>query len=267
MKQVSCARGWRAPSPAVRPLIAWSAPQLDAIAVALQARCLAWATAWGLQWPRQELPACVRARDPGEAPWLRLVHEHGIGAWSWQPTDFTGWIASSLVGVESPNTPVATAIVGACVEDLRRGLAGAGGWSPCPVPQHSSAAPAVFVRWSEGVLAVLPRGLRLLFDAAAVKAVLLECGAALNSHARGAPVALVSVASAMADAPMRLRVQLQGCELDLGSLRGLQVGDVLRLRHRIEEPASVRTAGGDALFNGFLVRSRGRKAVELAPAA
>ena len=87
----------------------------------------------------------------------------------------------------------------------------------------------------------------------------------MNQGRSSPPAATVNVASVVADFPMRLRVQLEACELDVGSLRELQVGDVLRLRHRIEMPAWVHTAGGDPLFSGFLVRSRGRKAVELAP--
>jgi hypothetical protein len=266
MRRLSSPGGWRPPSASARSLVAWLAPQLDAMAAALHARCLSWATAWGLELPLQDQPTCIRARDAGEAPWLGLVQEHGIGAWIRQPPEFAAWVARSLVGIETPNTRVAIAVVGSCLEDLRRRLAGAGGWLPCPSAVQPAVLPQAFARWSEGVLAVLPAGLRLLFDAAAARAVLTECGAPLKGHARpDGGGAVVSVASAMAETRMQLRVHLEGCELELGSLRELQVGDVLRLRHGIELPASVRTAGGEALFSGFLVRSRGRKAVELAP--
>jgi flagellar motor switch protein FliM len=62
-----------------------------------------------------------------------------------------------------------------------------------------------------------------------------------------------------------LQVRLEACEVDIGRLQDLQPGDVVRLPHRLDAPAAVVGPGGQPLFGGYLVRRRGRKAVELAP--
>jgi hypothetical protein len=62
-----------------------------------------------------------------------------------------------------------------------------------------------------------------------------------------------------------VRVHLEGCELALGVLQDLRPGDLLRVRHRVDAPASVHAPQGALLFRGFLAARGGSKAVELAP--
>jgi hypothetical protein len=76
---------------------------------------------------------------------------------------------------------------------------------------------------------------------------------------------LVSVTEALARVELPLQVELQGCELELGALRDLQVGDVVRLPQRLDSLAAVRQ-DGSTLFSAHLGREGGAKAVELAPA-
>jgi hypothetical protein len=78
--------------------------------------------------------------------------------------------------------------------------------------------------------------------------------------------ALFPVDVAMAARALRVEVVLQGCELPLGELAGLQPGDVLRLQHPVDHPARVRHAGAGFLFHAWLARSRGKRAAELAAA-
>jgi len=67
--------------------------------------------------------------------------------------------------------------------------------------------------------------------------------------------------------PLRLAAHLAAVEMDLGSLRTLQVGDILTLPHRLGEPMQVRVdADGSpapALCQGHLLQRDGRKVLEL----
>jgi len=74
---------------------------------------------------------------------------------------------------------------------------------------------------------------------------------------------LVSAIEASGNRPVMLDVELEGCELEVGALQGLQVGDVVRLSHGLQSPASVRHAGM-SFCSAYLGRRGGRKAVELA---
>jgi flagellar motor switch protein FliM len=116
------------------------------------------------------------------------------------------------------------------------------------------------------LLVTLPTGARLLVDAGAVEQVLRSrAPSELLASNAASPVATVPVLKALAQAKMTVQVRLQGCELDAGSLQALQLGDVIRLRHGLQTPAVITNGSGRELFSGWLARSRGRKAVQLAP--
>ncbi|HEY0824824.1 MAG TPA: FliM/FliN family flagellar motor C-terminal domain-containing protein, partial [Ramlibacter sp.] len=121
--------------------------------------------------------------------------------------------------------------------------------------------------WSGSVLVSLPGGARVLLGAALVRILVAWADDAGASQAAwSAPTPRVPVDRALAGIALNLQVHLEGCELSVGSLQDLQIGDVLRLQHRVDAPAAVTLPDGAPLFNGFLARTRGRKAVELAPA-
>jgi flagellar motor switch protein FliM len=75
--------------------------------------------------------------------------------------------------------------------------------------------------------------------------------------------ALVVATAALAERPLELHVELEGCELDVGALQDLQVGDVVRLAHGLDRPVCVRHAGA-SLCHAYIGRRGNRKAVELA---
>jgi hypothetical protein len=137
--------------------------------------------------------------------------------------------------------------------DLRPG-------SPEDLPALASTASP----WAGAVVANLPLGMRMLMTATLVDALLKRRGIA-RSLAPSPRGGLVAVREALSNTSYAVEVQLDGCEIEIGALQDLQVGDVLRIQHPLDAPASVRSDGGATLFNGFLARSRGRKAVELAP--
>lgn len=108
-------------------------------------------------------------------------------------------------------------------------------------------------------------GARVVATAAAVENLLPAKAPDSAAAPRPGAAPLVAIAIALADTRISLHVQLQECDVDLGLLQRLRPGDVLRVPHRLDAPALVRTAGGNALFQGFLARSQRRRAVELVP--
>ena len=246
------------PATSARRLVAWRDTELVQLGRLLQDAVQAWAAEWGLppSWQGSVHCACASTPDAG-APWQCLAGEAGASAWLASGERSADALAQALVGAVAV-TPLLRELGEACRRDqqerllatLRLGESEARG----------ASAPNFPGRWSGNVVAALPGGARLLIEATAVER-LLRPAPAKPSRAG----ALVPLAHAFADLAFPLQVRLEGCDLDLGSLQDLQPGDVLRLRHRLDVPASVCGAGGDALFQGFLARSRGRRAIELVP--
>ena len=129
---------------------------------------------------------------------------------------------------------------------------------PCAGPAHSALS-----AWSGSLVVSLPFGARLLLAAGAVRKLVAAAGGA-PSGPRRATGALLGIPEAIGDRELRIEVSLEGCDIEIGALQDLQLGDVLRLRQGLDKPASVSVADGTPVFSGFLVRSRGRKAIELA---
>jgi hypothetical protein len=80
---------------------------------------------------------------------------------------------------------------------------------------------------------------------------------------------LTPVAAAVSSRAVRLAVQLEPVELDLGSLQTLSVGDVLPLPHRLDEPLHVTVEFGAASRStswcrAYLAQRDGRFVAELA---
>ncbi len=257
-------RGWRADAIA-RPLLAWSDRQLAAVGGALETVFHAWRSDWGLAPPSSGAVACEPA-EPGNAAhaWQCLGGTGEGAAWTSPTGNEASQLASALFGDTPQVTPLLAEIGGACwsnaLERLRAAL------RLDAVASAPAAPPArALTPWSGHVVANLPWDARLLLEAPLVRALVDAAGAAREPRAPLA-AARVPLERALAAAELKLQVQLEGCELAVGSLQDLQLGDVVRLRHRVDAPATVILSGGAALFSGFLARSRGRKAVELAPA-
>lgn len=78
-----------------------------------------------------------------------------------------------------------------------------------------------------------------------------------------AGVGLVPLLAALSGENLSVSVELSPLELDLGTLSGLRVGDVVRVPHTLETPLLVRLNEGAPLFQGFLGRLDEHKALEL----
>jgi hypothetical protein len=133
-------------------------------------------------------------------------------------------------------------------------------WKPVTIlPSHA---------WSGQVLVSLPT--RSKTGPMTTITLCLSCAAAdLLDPAKAAPVpdsveARVPIVHAIAARPFAISIELAGVELDLGALQSLQIGDVLALAQRLDEPLLARSRdGGAPLCSAFLGRRGRHKAVEL----
>jgi hypothetical protein len=244
-----------------QPLRAWRGDELAVLCERLAALQSAWQADWGLQAWGAPGVACAPPRDVKQRPWVAL----GAGAWWVADERFEEQVARGLFDADAA-TPLARSLVQACRDDLAArlralcGLAAADGTAQ--PPDAALAGP-----WSAAVAATLGAGIELLLQAQVVAQVLGTEDAAPDPSPAASLAPLVPVADAVARRRMPLRIALAGCELDLGTLQDLQVGDVVRTDHPVDAPALLEDRAGRTVFRGFLVRSGALKAVELTPAA
>jgi hypothetical protein len=249
---------WRDAAGAL-PLRAWSDLQRDAVAAAA-ARVLAeWERAWGLPASHQAVRCAVAAAECEGGSWQWLGTRGAASAWFERRSSFDALLAQGLWDAPATDAPIARVVQVQCAQDLLARMATAlrlerAPLSGTPVPCGGA--------WSGALALALPWDVAFLLDAAAV--------ASLLAVAVPQPVstrALVPLQQALAGSAMKLRVHLADCEIAVGGLGELQVGDVLRLRHPLHAPAQVRDADGRALFDASLVRRGGRRAAQLTGAA
>jgi hypothetical protein len=245
-----------------RPLQAWRDVELAAVARAVQEPLQAWREAWGL--PAQPSPLqCTRATAPDDdARWRLLAAGAQGAAWLGLAPAFEQVLTQALCGVAAAHTPLARGVVVACRDDLpARLLAGlrltAAGSAP-PEPARSPSA------WSGEVGIDLEGGVRLLLDAAAVAVILRAANPPAPRSLAPARGPLISLPEAVAGMRLPLHAHLADCELDVGRLQDLRIGDIVSLPHRLDEPLQVRDAAGELVLGGFLARQGPRKALELA---
>ncbi|MCG2594958.1 FliM/FliN family flagellar motor C-terminal domain-containing protein [Ramlibacter sp. XY19] len=219
-----------------------------------------WCTAWGLDvdGARVRCRSVTLTLEPGS--WTCFESEGAPCAWLAQEPEDASPLLRSLFPGSVAHGPLARAVASACRQDLLLRLtsflgisaAESGGPPPPAIARAGSGALEVEI---SGVLAT-----RLVMShelAGARWSTATRKAGSLPSHP------LVPATTAMASRALALEVQLDGCELEVGTLRGLQVGDVVRLDHALVRPASLRH-GDAALCSAYLGRRDHRKAVELA---
>ena len=242
-------------------LRAWRPDQVQAFAEALQAALSPWAAAWGLRVDGAAAVRCepVRVQLPGPG-WEAAGATPVSGAWIAQSQETCDALARELFAGECSG-PIAGELARVCQGDAVDHLLAAlpVGDAAAALALGDCAGP-----WSGSLDAVLPWGLRLRLHGTIVERAMARFGIRGSPSLQTTPLACVSTATQ--DMPVTLSVQLQACDVDIGSLQGLQVGDVLRVQHPLATPLAVRDAHGAAVCSGFLVRSGSQLAVELAPA-
>jgi len=257
--------GWQA-SLAASPLIAWRPAQLSLLSDVLRSALAEWAAEWGLPegWQAEVGCASAQASGGGADSWSCLGRSGGGHTWLSAAASEQDRLAEALFPGAGAPTELLLEIVEACRCDARTRLASA--LLLAQAAGDLRALPSSLVApWSGAVLASLPWGGRMLLEGAVVERLLRSRGE-WPSPVRHRLSPVVPLAQAIASLAVPVQVRLEACDVAIGSLQDLQPGDVLRLRHRLDAPAAVVAGNGEALFTGFLARSRGRKAVELAPA-
>ncbi|MFZ6721388.1 FliM/FliN family flagellar motor switch protein [Undibacterium sp. Ji49W] len=74
---------------------------------------------------------------------------------------------------------------------------------------------------------------------------------------------LYSIPEAIAHKKVHVKVELSGCELEIGNLQQMQLGDVIPLAHGLDEPLHVKFANDDELCLAFLGTKSQKKAIEV----
>ncbi|NML42930.1 hypothetical protein HHL11_04150 [Ramlibacter sp. G-1-2-2] len=246
-----------------RELRWWDERHLQSLAQVLTDATESWLAAWTAQRSAlrvhcrlpvaadlQEQAAYVFGGSDGAGAWLgsRSADEAVLAGLLFPGSTRTGAMARAVLerfradGLQRLATVLGLTSPASCVEAPPEGVA---------VPGSG----AVTAEWAA------PLPWRLVIGAAAAAPWRSRPGA---STARCAGP-LAAVHEALFQREFVLQVELQGCELQLGALRDLRPGDVIRLPHRLEAPANVRQEGR-TLFSAHLGRQGGAKAVELAPA-
>ena len=253
------------PRDAGRPLLAWSAQQGEALGAALGRALAEWREAWGIAVDASP----VRCEPATSATVLREGWRAlGEGAWLHAPADSPARLEQVLFDATGAAGSIAGEVSEACARDalhrlaaaLRLGDADAAGAAPTP---------GLGQPWSGALQATLPgtTGWSLLLGAWAMQAWCRDAGVpAQDPRPRTPREPLCTAAEALGARLLALNVELSGCELDLGTLQGLQIGDVVRLRQQLQAPARLTDGEGHAVFDGFLVAQQGRKAIELVKA-
>ena len=260
----------------VRSLYWWSPTQLNEMACRLQATWQAWLREWAVLPDRDLLDVrCALAWEAEPSlsggQWATLGSGGSACAWSHAPGDSAPVTSSALFGSiigdrpESANTPVASAVVRQANSELlgavrdRLGL----GLSSSEIAPSAS----LFRPWSGAVVVSLGSeiagGHLMLLNPEAVNQLIVgyqQKPAALPQDAQLPPP--VAVIVALADKRVTVQVGLAPCELDLGALCGLRIGDIIPLPHLLDTALTV-SVGGDPLCTGFLGRQGAARAVEL----
>jgi hypothetical protein len=124
------------------------------------------------------------------------------------------------------------------------------------------APAALFVRWSGAAVVRLggPLEIEVLLDYGCMRELV---GTHSTRRDVAATAALASIVDAMAEHKLTLSIELSGCELTLGELSQLRIGDAITLPHGLDEPLHARAAG-QSLCAAYLGRSHDHKAIELA---
>ena len=257
MSAVTRSTPWRW-APAATPLRAWRHADFKRVAELLDTTLAQWAKDWDIR-PEGVGPArCVPASGHAQrdAAWTLFAAGNAGAAWVLELAQGNGRLDALWTDAGQANSPAVRSVAARATEDWRTRVAAA--LRLAPVSDGSGPAGAVWLSWSGALIAELPGSCMVLLEAGVVRGVL---GRAASETAR-AP--LVAVTEAMATRSLRVHVELDGCDLPLGELTGLRLGDVLRLRHSVGAPARVCHAPAGPLFDGWLARSRGRRAIELA---
>lgn len=244
------------------PLRAWSAVQRARVSGAVEAALDEWAKAWGLGLAGTGGTRVVAGPHAATGRPTLLGRRGEAAAWMLEGAALLHRIHFQLFGCERSIGSIAEEVALACEKDV---LARLRAVARLDAVDETDAPPERWRQpWSGWLQVQLPLQAGMLLSPEAVTSMLREAGRSVSPRkAREAPP-LASLQEALSPSAFHLNAELEGCEVSIGALRGLQCGDVLRLKQRLDAPAVIRERGGRILFSGFLVRRGARRALELA---
>jgi len=267
-----------APAQRFQALVWWSDAQLRQLSSPLHTAWTDWARGWLPGAPPQGAGvecamACERAGG-ADVRWQPLGARGAAAAWIDAGSGTPAVLARVLfgkdqpVGLEAMGPPaIAEAVAAQSRTDLHGQLRAA--LQLDEDADQRQPEPSLFKPWSGAVVAQLLEisgmGVSLLLNAACAEALVRHAGGRGTAQSRVHPSTAKPESIEIALAPRRvaLHIELNGCELELGSLQDLRVGDIVTLPHSLESPLEVNLDRGPAICAGFLGRQGGLKAIEL----
>lgn len=268
-----------------RALVRWTTPELDAIARTVANALARAARRWGggervdrhVETLASARLHVIHAEDAEpalrSAPWTSLGPR---ARWS-LAADPVQCLREALFG-ESPVVPsardgrrIADELAAECWAEQCAALQALLDEATANAARAMPDSPSdPWQRWSGAVVVDVPwfgASWRLLIDAAAVRGL-----PQLSKQRRPEPAGIdreapMPVLRALGRTPVRLQVRLAPVDIDFGSLISLNIGDVLRVGHAVDEPVHVGAPGSpiDAtpLCHGWLGARDERVAIEL----
>jgi hypothetical protein len=238
----------------------WSASQLETVAQRLHEPWARWTRRWlAPAGAARARVSCANAFDhPQEAS--RHWSSAGPGAWMAQQAGLFSLLFGVVPSTGKSASELARALSRRAWQDWQSIMAEVlqPGEGPAADDLHSS----LFRRWSGAVLVSLDGGhgtvAQVLLEGACVQRWIPR-----DPAQRRARATLTPLHEACATHPVRACARLHACDLDLGTLASLAIGDVIPLPHALDAPLEI-TMDESALCAAWLGRSGARKAVELA---
>jgi len=260
-----------------QPLHWWTQNQFNELGQRLRPAWEAWLKDWvvtiGTGLLRVECAPASEVESPAAGLWQPVGTHDSAAAWLHLPADCVAPCFGLLFGSEAADarTPAGKLIADAVLQesraDLMRQLRTC--LNLAPVDTWPAPAPQLFKPWGGAALVCLGGDgatcPRLLLNAGLISRLLADLGRGnafkLPSQPANRPM-LQPVSAAVADRPVKVRVELAPCELDIETLAGLRVGDIIPLPHALDVPLIV-SVENHPLCTGFLGRHGAARAVEL----
>ena len=254
-----------------QPLVWWRADQLEAVASHVNRVWQAWAQDWLTDIPAAAVLRCEQAHGSASSSSSldSLGARHDAAAWiesSDEPALCLRAVMFPTARRGAEATAARSAIAAAVADEAWAALRD----TLCNALKLDSAVRALtlppLTAWSGSVRVVFTNAtahsLSLLLNASCVAALIDSTGVPMARHEGPASGKLTPVLPALSNHRLSIQVEFEPCELDLGSLAGLHIGDIVPLPHMLDSPLHV-SSGAKSLCSAFLGKHGGFRAVEL----
>lgn len=258
-----------------RPLLWWTDSQLWMLGSRVNGIWSAWIRDWVPGAAPSEAAAVVAHEQPAleKANWVTLGRRGAAAAWVHIQTDIAAEVSQTLFAARGAARPAGDGALAQAVALLAWEALADGLRTSLHLDRHpEQACPTAlsFQPWSGCALVSLAGPFRplgaLLLNGACVRAALDIPEVALSRRAAetGSREALTPWVVALAGRKLPVRAELSACELDLGTLQSLRIGDIVPIPHALDAPLFVSASADIRVCSGFLGRHGEAKAIELA---